>query len=153
MPGASYGPVSRCQLCGRPAQEVDHIRPRMARGTDDPSNLRPLCRACHEHKTRADDTAEASAKEFAEDAKDMAGEGYYPASETWLGPTLLVADEVARASGTRTTPTSDRLSAREWVMAGFWFTVGVVIFAIIASLIVGLVAFLLIQVVEIAGVV
>ena len=37
----------RCQLCGRPAVEVDHVVPHAAGGTDQPSNLRSLCHVCH----------------------------------------------------------------------------------------------------------
>jgi 5-methylcytosine-specific restriction protein A len=40
-----------CQLCGVVKLprflDVDHIMPRIAGGTDDPSNLRTLCRPCH----------------------------------------------------------------------------------------------------------
>jgi 5-methylcytosine-specific restriction enzyme A len=36
-----------CQTCGATATTVDHITPRSAGGTDDPSNLRALCTACH----------------------------------------------------------------------------------------------------------
>jgi 5-methylcytosine-specific restriction enzyme A len=37
----------RCQLCPRPATEVDHVIPRSAGGTDHPSNLRAICHPCH----------------------------------------------------------------------------------------------------------
>lgn len=37
----------RCQRCGLPATEVDHIIPVADGGTDHPSNLRSLCHACH----------------------------------------------------------------------------------------------------------
>jgi 5-methylcytosine-specific restriction endonuclease McrA len=36
-----------CALCGAPAADVDHIRPRSAGGGDDPGNLRSLCGPCH----------------------------------------------------------------------------------------------------------
>jgi 5-methylcytosine-specific restriction endonuclease McrA len=32
-----------CQVCGAPADSVDHIIPRARGGTDDPSNLRACC--------------------------------------------------------------------------------------------------------------
>ena len=46
-----------CRQCAqngavRLAVEVDHIRPKAQNGTDDLSNLQPLCRACHDAKTR-----------------------------------------------------------------------------------------------------
>lgn len=38
----------RCQFCGAPATDVDHIRP----GSDHtPSNLRALCKHCHMQRT------------------------------------------------------------------------------------------------------
>lgn len=36
---------SRCQVCGRPAAEVDHITPLVDGGTDHPANLRAVCSA------------------------------------------------------------------------------------------------------------
>jgi 5-methylcytosine-specific restriction endonuclease McrA len=46
-----------CQACLRAgrttvATQVDHVIPKAAGGTDDPSNLRALCRPCHEEKSR-----------------------------------------------------------------------------------------------------
>jgi hypothetical protein len=48
-----------CRLCGAPATEIDHI----AGDSDDPSNLRALCRACNlreaaRHLTTVDDLEE-----------------------------------------------------------------------------------------------
>lgn len=48
-----------CRICkadGRitAATEVDHITPKSRGGTDDPTNLQPLCHACHRAKTIAD---------------------------------------------------------------------------------------------------
>jgi len=41
-----------CQICGQPgADEVDHIVPRFRGGSDEPSNLRPVHRACHASKS------------------------------------------------------------------------------------------------------
>jgi 5-methylcytosine-specific restriction protein A len=45
-----------CQIClksGRHtnAHAVDHIKPKAHGGTDDPSNLRCVCQACHAAKT------------------------------------------------------------------------------------------------------
>ena len=45
-----------CRACAKGglielAVEVDHIIPRYAGGTHDPSNLQPLCRECHHLKT------------------------------------------------------------------------------------------------------
>lgn len=37
----------RCQVCGGPASEVDHRRRLVDGGTDNPTNLRALCHACH----------------------------------------------------------------------------------------------------------
>jgi len=44
----------RCESCGRVAVTVDHILARAFGGTDDPSNLRSLCRACAKVKDIAD---------------------------------------------------------------------------------------------------
>lgn len=41
-----------CARCGRRAVDVHHVLPRRAGGTNHPSNLRSLCRACHNHITR-----------------------------------------------------------------------------------------------------
>lgn len=44
----------RCALCKRGWSEVtltaDHIRPRSKGGTNDPANLRILCKGCNERK-------------------------------------------------------------------------------------------------------
>lgn len=37
------------------ATEVDHIKPLSQGGTDDESNLQPLCKQCHADKTAADE--------------------------------------------------------------------------------------------------
>jgi 5-methylcytosine-specific restriction endonuclease McrA len=39
-----------CQLCGAPAEHVDHIRPLAAGGTDHPADLRATCARCNLHK-------------------------------------------------------------------------------------------------------
>lgn len=36
------------------ANQVDHIKAKAKGGTDDRSNLRPLCRPCHDRKSAAD---------------------------------------------------------------------------------------------------
>lgn len=47
-----------CQDClpdrVTPATQVDHVKPKADGGTDDPANLRSLCRPCHDRKTYAD---------------------------------------------------------------------------------------------------
>lgn len=53
-----------CRLCkaeGRTAAatDLDHVVPKAKGGTDDPANLQPLCRACHDAKTRRDSGARA----------------------------------------------------------------------------------------------
>lgn len=35
------------QLCGAPADTVDHVVPRRLGGSDDPGNLRAACRPCN----------------------------------------------------------------------------------------------------------
>lgn len=41
----------RCLGCVLPAEQVDHIRPRHAGGSDDPPNLAPLCAECNKVKS------------------------------------------------------------------------------------------------------
>jgi len=41
--------------CGKPASEVDHIKPKGLGGTDDESNLQSLCVECHKEKTHKTD--------------------------------------------------------------------------------------------------
>lgn len=41
----------KCQLCGEPADQVDHIIPVSLGGTGDPDNLRSLCERCHKAET------------------------------------------------------------------------------------------------------
>lgn len=48
---------SRCADCGTTASEVDHIISLRNGGTNEPSNLRALCKACHARKTVAVDGA------------------------------------------------------------------------------------------------
>lgn len=47
-----------CQSFGRAtlATEVDHILPLRAGGTNEDSNLQPLCKSCHSRKTAAERT-------------------------------------------------------------------------------------------------
>lgn len=45
----------RCEACGAPASEVDHITALADGGAElDPANLQALCRSCHRAKTAAD---------------------------------------------------------------------------------------------------
>ena len=39
-----------CAYCGEPANEVDHIQPRVLGGTDDLDNLVACCRRCNSSK-------------------------------------------------------------------------------------------------------
>ena len=41
----------RCVVCGRKAQVVDHLIPQAFGGSDQISNLRAMCHACHINKT------------------------------------------------------------------------------------------------------
>lgn len=52
-----------CRTCQQaPATEVDHIVPKHLAGTDDPTNLAPTCRKCHERKTLTEAAAARSRK-------------------------------------------------------------------------------------------
>lgn len=47
-----------CMVCqARPATQVDHIIPKAHGGTDEETNLRGLCAACHRDKTARDSAA------------------------------------------------------------------------------------------------
>lgn len=52
---AYYG--HQCAMCGREAEEVHHIRPREFKGKDQPRNLMPLCKECHDEIHRRLDSA------------------------------------------------------------------------------------------------
>jgi 5-methylcytosine-specific restriction endonuclease McrA len=43
----------RCQLCGEPATDVDHVVSRADRGGEDMANLRALCAPCHRKRSAA----------------------------------------------------------------------------------------------------
>ena len=43
---------NKCRLCGGPAEEVHHIRPRHLQGKNHPRNLISLCRNCHDEVHR-----------------------------------------------------------------------------------------------------
>ena len=53
---------SSCYICGSPAEEVHHIRPRMLQGSEyDPCNLVCLCAECHDniHRVLDDNISKA----------------------------------------------------------------------------------------------
>jgi len=51
-----------CQLCGRPATHVDHIRPRSQGGRSVPDNLRATCATCNLLKSRSESSLAALAR-------------------------------------------------------------------------------------------
>jgi 5-methylcytosine-specific restriction endonuclease McrA len=56
-----------CQAClenghTTAATDVDHVIPKVLGGSDDESNLRSLCRGCHEAKTRAENEQQGRAE-------------------------------------------------------------------------------------------
>ena len=49
----------RCQACGDPGFEVDHVRPIRSGGAVwDPDNLQTLCKSCHSIKTASEQRPE-----------------------------------------------------------------------------------------------
>lgn len=42
---------ARCYVCGQPANQADHLTPVSKGGTDDASNLRPICWPCNREKS------------------------------------------------------------------------------------------------------
>jgi 5-methylcytosine-specific restriction protein A len=51
-----------CRICGAPATDVDHILNRARGGSDDRSNLRSLCSACHRGVTSSQGGRAATAQ-------------------------------------------------------------------------------------------
>lgn len=43
--------AAACYVCGQPADQADHVVPVSKGGTDDPSNLRPICWPCNRAKS------------------------------------------------------------------------------------------------------
>ena len=43
---------NKCRICGGPAEEVHHIRPKHLQGRNHPRNLISLCRNCHDEVHR-----------------------------------------------------------------------------------------------------
>ena len=41
-----------CMICGKPTQEIHHVRPRFLKGDNHPCNLVPLCLLCHDEVHR-----------------------------------------------------------------------------------------------------
>ncbi|WP_221238279.1 HNH endonuclease [Roseospira visakhapatnamensis] len=46
---------TRCVRCGALAEHLDHIKPKRLGGSDDPSNLQPLCAHCHNSTKQAEE--------------------------------------------------------------------------------------------------
>ena len=44
----------RCERCGKPATDADHVVARGEGGSDDFTNLRAFCHACHSSRTGTD---------------------------------------------------------------------------------------------------
>lgn len=42
---------ARCYVCGQPADQADHLIPKIKGGTDRVSNLRPICWPCNRAKS------------------------------------------------------------------------------------------------------
>ena len=53
-----------CQVCGRYANEVDHIVEVVDGGKSVPENLRAICHACHRKKTTVERTRRAAARKL-----------------------------------------------------------------------------------------
>ena len=47
-----YRDKGRCQVCYDKATQVDHIVPKAFGGNDSLTNLRAICKSCHDKKTR-----------------------------------------------------------------------------------------------------
>lgn len=43
---------NKCRICGKPAEEVHHIRPKHLQGKNHPRNLISLCKECHDEVHR-----------------------------------------------------------------------------------------------------
>jgi hypothetical protein len=87
---------SACVRCGRPAQAAHHVLPRSFGGSDDPSNLVPVCGRCHPSLERV-----ARHRAF------------------WLGYRPVAAGEPPRrVERARRVPTADRRDARPGALTG-----------------------------------
>jgi len=85
-----------CQLCGRPADTVDHIQPAAYGGDDSPENLRALCRSCNASlgaRVRADLAAVRRANTYRE-----GGASFWASAST---PAPLSRSLSPRGSATR----------------------------------------------------
>ncbi|MYL18239.1 hypothetical protein GLW36_16560 [Halorubrum terrestre] len=90
-----------CQKCstvggpeGHVELHVDHIEPQSAGGSDDPENLRTLCRECHMEIHGSTPRGEpASVGEIVEAIDELAGDSYIPAFLRWKLRSL-VTDKV-----------------------------------------------------------
>jgi 5-methylcytosine-specific restriction enzyme A len=73
-----------CRLCGEPATDVDHIIAKAHGGTDRRSNLRALCRRCHQRKSSSEGGRAAKIARFSLGG----GAGSRPTRESCSAPPL-----------------------------------------------------------------
>ena len=75
-----------CEAKGRvkPANEVDHIKPRAQGGSDADANLQSLCKPCHSRKT-AQTTHGANQRGFDRHGNPMGAHHHWTTSQTVKG--------------------------------------------------------------------
>lgn len=91
-----------CQQCGKPGNQVDHIKRYTQGGTHQLENLRTLCHPCHAHRTAQDSHENRARKQHPKEPHP----GLKTANQTQKQPTIqsTTADRHRPVSPTHPVP-------------------------------------------------